>query len=716
MAYALMEWDRYGNPIQPQQEEQSFNISREWDVNGNPIGTGVPPGRGRAAPPARIGPPPGYNDGYGAFETAMSGLTLGANDEISGAGNGALAAAGAALNGEDPGQAYLERYRAYADQSRNFQSEFSRRQPWIAPLVRGTGAALPIIATMGRAAPASLETQAAARGGLGGLARRSAESASVGSVFGYGAGFAGADGDLTERALAGGDGAVVGGVLGGLVPPALAGANQFSQRVGRPAWEFATGAARRLPTADPNALGAMGGNIRPSRGTPPPRRPEGIDPVVGAAWERLANRSRQSPRQLRTRLGEYRINPQGQVLADAFDQPGVQTLRSMTQSPGQTGQRAAEVARQRFTQAPERILTELNRRMAVAETPEQAMTSLRSQYDRVSAENYRPVFEQRMSPEQRTNLHRRLAPFERDPVYVDALRRAERVFERDQRLGLVEGQIDDNYARYLHYVKMGLDDAVSSAPVGSRGLQATEMRGVYAMRQRILSAIDDNVPGYRDARAQWGGLIEAEEALTQGAQMVNVGSGTVAEQMAAMSPFARYHARVGFANAVANRIGLRGSVNGNRNVAEVLGSPEMQRRVRAMFDDPAEAAAFLDTLNQQNMLMRNAQQWNGGSSTASNLAHSDDNAANALTAGALDAASGRPASALNRLRNAASFGMVENANNRVGASLLTRVDTDEGFASAVVQELERREAARAAQAQASRIGGAGIGQNQRRRD
>ncbi len=703
-----MEWDEYGNPVPPTRQQAPFALSEEWDESGN----AVPPGGVANHPPPAHGPPAGYTDFHGGVNTFLSGATLGASDELGGFTGGVVGAADALANGEDPGQAYIDQYRAYTDQSREFQNEFTRRQPWLSPLVRGTGGALPAVATLGRLGPAqageALAPQAAARGGVGGLAQRSAQAGSVGSIYGYGAGFASADGDLSERMLAGNEGGGTGAVVGGLLPPALATANQFNRSIGRPAWEMATDAMRRLPVANPNAIGAMGGNIRPSRTPPPPREPR-FDPATGTAIERLANRSRQTPAQIRSRLGEYRLNPQGQVLVDVFDQPGVQTLRSMTQSPGQTGQRAAEVARQRFTEAPERILTELNRRMAVAETPEQAMASLRSQYERVSAENYRPIFERRISQGQRDGLERVLSDYRTDPVYISARGTAERIFARDRANGTVTGELDDNFPRFAHYVKMGLDDAVSGAPVGSRGLQATEMRGVYAMRQRILRAIDENVPGYAQARAEWGGLVEAEEALAQGSTMLNMGSRAVREQMTAMSPFARYHARVGFANAVATRIGLRGSVNGNRNVAEVLGSPEMQARVRAMFDDPAEAAAFLDTLNQQNMLMRNAQQWSGGSSTASNLSHADDNTA--LETG-IDFASGRRVSAVNRIRNTVSGGMQERTNNRVGEALLQRVDTDSGFASAVVRELQRREAERLAQAQAGRAGAAGSGSQQ----
>lgn len=698
MAYALMEWDEYGNIIPFGEQRSPQRQPQEWDEFGYPVSPQAPQ---QAAPQ---GPPPGYTEAAGGIANLGQGASFGFNDEIAGAIGGGVDA----LQGRD----FSQGYQREATRTREYRDQFLRDRPMVGNALQGTGAAAPVMAALATGQP---QLAAGAlnpgRAAAPGLAMRMGQGAATGSAYGYAYGFGSADGEpVGERMLAGNDAAVLGGAIGGVLPPAFSGARYLQERIGRPAWDFATGAARQIPVPAGESVGAMGRPMRRSPATPN-RRPERFDPVVGGALERLANRSRQTPERIESRLREYRMNPNGEVLADAFDQPGVQTLRSMTQSPGQTGQRAAEVARQRFTQAPERILGDLNRRMAVAETPEQALASLRSQYERVSAENYQPVFAQPMSASARQRVDARLQPYRDDPVLRDADARAQRIFTRDRNNETVTGTLEDNYARYLHYLKMGLDEAVAAAPIGSRGLQSTEMRGVFQMRQRILNAIDENVPGYRQARAEWGGLIEAEEALAQGATMLNMTSGALRQQMQAMSPFARYHARVGFANAVGQRMGLRGSVNGNRNVAEVLGSPEMQARTRAMFDSPEEAAAFLDTLNQQNMLMRNAQQWNGGSTTGANAAHMEDNASNALEAG-IDLASGRRTSAVSRARNIVTGGLQERANNRVGETLLRRVDNDADFARLVVEELRRREAARLAQAQAGRLGGATAGSQQ----
>ena len=354
----------------------------------------------------------------------------------------------------------------------------------------------------------------------------------------------------------------------------------------------------------------------------------------------------------------------------------------------------------------------------MAETPEQAMSSLNRQYAEASSNLYEPLFQRPMDQNLRETASEFLRRYANDPVLADAQQRAQRIFARDVAEGMAQGSLDDNFARYLHYVKMGLDDASRAAP--QSGVQATELRGINQMRRSFVRALDEAVPGYRDARNRWSTLASAEDALDEGRTLIRQNSRFIRSRMSEMTDFERYHARVGFANEIANRIGLRGSVNGNRNVAEALGSPEMQRRVSAMFDSPEEAAAFLDTLNQQNMLMRNAGQWGTGSQTYSNALHGADEAVNAAVDIGVQAGTGNFTGAVRRgvqgLANSATFGAIERANNVRGEALLRRIDSDDsaGFARAVVEELRRREAARRATSSASQAGAAASGAQQGR--
>ena len=618
-------------------------------------------------------------------------------------------------------------YEQQTQRAQDVQQQFAGDNPMAASLLEGTGIAAsvaPTLMTGGATLPAQAQTQAP------GLFGRMARGASTGSLYGYAYGAGGADqagNSIMERMQAGNEGGAMGAAFGAAIPPALSVANQAYQRLGRPAWEAATGAARRfLPTVDPNAVGAMGGNLRPPRprARPPgPQRPQIPGAVVNYV-ERNARRERLTPDQLEAEFARARRNPQGQVLNDVLGDNGVRQLRPIVQSPGESSRRAAETLANRNAAQGDILINSLRRNLRVGESRQAALRRLSKDYERVSADNYRPVFEQRMAPEQRAALEREIEIFGSDPIFHDAMRRAEGMFTRQRRLGIVEGDIGDNFARYMHYIKMGLDDAVAAAPVGSRGLQASEMRDVFAMRARIVRAIDENVPGYREARAQWGSIRSAEEALDEGAKFLSTPSAEVRARIAEMTPFEIEHARIGMADAISQAVGLRGSVESAVNVANspMFRSPEMRQRIAALFETPEQAADFFDnTVSSQHRLMRNAIGWNGGSSSYANFAHGDDNAGAAAAEGFMDVVTGNAGRAANRtarqVGNLVFNNAIERQNNIVGEAALRRIDDNEAkaFTDELVRILREREAARANQALITRTGAAGAGSQQRDR-
>lgn len=618
------------------------------------------------------------------------------------------------------GGSFQQGAQQQAQRNLALDADLRARRPNARAFLEGTGNALPLALTAGQSAPAQLGGR-----GLPLFAAQTRNAATVGA--GSGALYGGATGDapnldLPQRLDAANAGAGAGALFGAAAPAAVntigAGIN-----LARPAWQ---NLERSLPRIAPQAGGGVGsfggqmfGRRPPLRAGPPPPQGPAIAPEAAGTIDRLATRNRMTPEQVETAFAEARRNPQGQVVSDLFGDAGVRTTRAIAQAPGQTGARAAEVTRERSQAAPDRILEELNRRLSVAETPEQAMASLNRQYAEASSNLYEPLFQRQMDPALRETASEFLRRYANDPVLADAQQRAQRIFARDVAEGMAQGSLDDNYARYLHYVKMGLDDAARAAP--QSGIQSTELRGINQMRRSFVRALDEAVPGYRDARNRWSTLASAEDALDEGRTLIRQNSRFIGQRMREMTDFERYHARVGFANEVANRMGLRGSVNGNRNVAEALGSPEMQRRVAAMFDSPEEAASFLDTLNQQNMLMRNAGQWGSGSQTYSNALHGADEALNTAVDMGVQAGTGNLMGAARRgvqgLANSATFGAIERANNIRGETLLRRVDNEDSaaFARAVVDELRRREAARRTTSSASQAGAAASGSQQGRR-
>lgn len=545
--------------------------------------------------------------------------------------------------------------------------------------------------TMGAGSAANV-----ARGGVRGMLGQMTRGAGAGAGYGGVTGYALTQGGPEERAAGGASGAGTGAVLGATLPPVVntaLGSGRLAARGFGSIWN-------RLPTADPNvALGAFPGGLQWRQ---PRQAAAQLDPAAAGAIDRLARRSRMNPDQVEEALQSARTNPQGQVTADIFGDPGVRTMRSLVQSPGETGQRSLEVARTRFREMPGRIINGLRGALNVGETRQQAMARLNGDYARVSAENYRPIFEEPLTPEQSmqmaVDLKRQVGDFSmQQPVMRRAWQRAQQLFNLDLANGDVSGSFGANLPRMMHYLKMGLDDTVRVSMRRQGGLGANELRGVTRLSARLRNALDEVIPGYRQAREQWGTAAAAETALDRGVEFANMRPEDVQAEWASMSPFEREHARIGFVDEIQHS--TRGGTNRNVNVARVLDDPDVQGVIRVMFNDPVEAAAYLDgTVNTQYQLGDNATQWRGNSQTASNILHSEDNAAAAEALGhTMTGNLGAAAVKLGRHAiNVVSAGALEHNNNRVGEALLRRIDTADAqqFAQEVVAELRRRDRVR----------------------
>lgn len=718
---------RYGAPRQQPRQENPRNYAR---IGGRPFGG---PG-GTRQPPRRTA----MDRANGIVAAASQGTFAGFGDEMSGMLAGGLDALGEAGQQVGTGRAspggiggaYQRGYQRQTGIQRGSLQRFRDDSPGGAAFAEGVGGTVPLIMTLGASAPEQAAGQAAVRapGMVGNMARGATVGAAYGGAYGVGSAD---DQDLQDRLTAGLDNAGWGAALGAAAPLAVGAAQQglrAAEPVLNPLWQRVVGAAERIPTPPPNALGALGGNMGAGgrfRFTPPspprPRAPAPEDPIPSAAANvvgRLAGRMRMSADDVEAAVEGARANPQGQVLADIFGTPGVRTTRSIAQAPGETGELATQVAETRFQEAPGRIIQRLRSTLGVSESRQAAMDRLAAEYDTASATLYEPLWQRATTPEQEAEFQRRILPLMRDPVLQRAQRRAETIFERKVRLGNMQGDVRDSLPRYLHLMKMGLDDEIAAARRDPTGIQATEMRDVMELRRRFLTAVEDIVPGYRAARERWGGLREAQDALDEGADFLHLNADEVQRRMSQMTPFQREHARIGLAHELTQRMGLAGNTVGNVNVANIQAfrSPEMQRRIAAVFDTPEQAADFLDTVTAQNRLMRNASQWNGGSSTYANVMHGDDSGA-AVAEAAGHAAQGRPGQALGRIArqaaNVLSAGALERGNNQVGRVLLRRIDSQEAraFTDRVVQILREREQARQAQALGAQIGGVAAGQS-----
>lgn len=630
-------------------------------------------------------------------------------------------------------------YEEGAENQAAVADDFMARRPNAANLAIGTGAAAPLALTAGGSGAPQVAAQTSR--GIPLFLRQTAQAGATGAATGEIYGIGTSQGSMQERLDAGNEAATLGGLTGAAAPAIIDAA--------APVVRGLFGAARRLPTPAPNTLGANGGNLRI---VPPPQGPSGprIPATAMNTIERLADRSGQNASQLEARLGNIQRNPQGEVLADVFDTPGVQTLRPIAQSPGRTGQRAARTARERVRGAQQRIMTQLtgDKGLNVPETRFAAVQRLENEYRDVSANAYAPMWRTPVSAEGRALYAQRIEPLlqssnpEIRRIMQRATRNAERQFNLDVGVGRVEGSIDDHLGRYLHYIKVELGELArfeARSPGGASGNRLGALRQLY---RQFGDMIDPGngapaiVPGYRNATAQAGDNFTALEALEEGATWLNMTGEEVRARVAQMTPFELYHARVSLADDV--RQSTRGRVVGNKNVANALDDPTMQDAIAAAFENPRQAAdfigppvpaqrgrdnagAFLETVNTQNQLARNALDWGGGSQTWANAMYGSDEAANAIMESGASLATGKPGTAIAQAGrsavNAITGGMVERANNVRGEALLTRIDTPdaESFTRALIAELRRREALRNTNTRISRAGGAAAGTQQGRR-
>lgn len=708
-----------------------------------------------------------YSDFGGGVQSVSQGATFGFGDEI----EGGLNAFGAGVaEATQPGSDYFDRigraartaYEDTTDTSRLFMERNRERAP-VTTVVNeiggggvvggGAGAVrnrLVAMATRGRASVPALVRPPVARPPVRTLGGRAVEGVQGGYAGGYIYGFGASDGDLGERLEDGSYGGAIGATVGGATPYAVRAAEPVWRAALRGGGALARTAERVIPTPAPNSVGMSGGNLaaRPPGGgalrRPPPAPPP---PDVSGEQLNFVNRMREremlSVDDLDQTFAEARARPQGQRVVDLFGDTGTRTFRPIVQGPGQTSRLAQDAAENRFANAPEQLELSLRRGLQVGETLDEAMTRLRDDYRGLNPQ-YRELFSQETTPQQRALFDQRIAPLlaPDNPnmtvreIMRDAVDRAQRQFDLDRQAGVIDGNFDDNLGRFLHYVKGAIGDRAEFDASPLRGVAGREIAGIRSLYRQFSDMIDPTgnpdeaiIPGYRTVTGEAGDYFTAREALQEGADFVGGSRSSpeaVQRRFAEMTPFERRHARIGLADAILR--GTEGATGGrNVNVARSLTNRRLQRVIAAAFETPEEAARFLSLVGSDEStraapglyrLMDNASQWRGGAQTYANAMHGNDEAVQAGADMVGSAVQGNPAAAVGRgarwLQNQATLGMVERANNQRGEIALRRVDTEDAraFTDELIRLLREREA-RATAGQAITAPAAGVAGSRR---
>lgn len=176
------------------------------------------------------------------------------------------------------------------------------------------------------------------------------------------------------------------------------------------------------------------------------------------------------------------------------------------------------------------------------------------------------------------------------------------------------GMVQNPSLQYLDQIKRALDDMIVREEGVGPTYQATEAgRDLRGLRKSLVDELDKATMGaqgqpspYRAARDQYAGDLEVMDALRSGRE--NFDKMTPADVRSSMQTM-DYSSRDAFRSGVAEGIFQRiGNMGPNRNGAQaVIGNPNLQQKLMAIFDTPQQATKFISNLQREAQIFDSGQ-------------------------------------------------------------------------------------------------------------
>jgi hypothetical protein len=171
--------------------------------------------------------------------------------------------------------------------------------------------------------------------------------------------------------------------------------------------------------------------------------------------------------------------------------------------------------------------------------------------------------------------------------------------------------------RTLDYIKRGIDATIDSGFRG-KGMSTAEASALRDLRKQFVNAIDENVPDYKLARKTYAGDLEILDALRMGKdEFKTLDPEQVEKMVKAMSSGEKDAFRTGVARDI---YGIIMKPSNEPNTAQrVIGSPDMQKKLAMLFDNPAEFDLYKAALMRESQLYKESNTILGGAQTAKRL-------------------------------------------------------------------------------------------------
>lgn len=166
--------------------------------------------------------------------------------------------------------------------------------------------------------------------------------------------------------------------------------------------------------------------------------------------------------------------------------------------------------------------------------------------------------------------------------------------------------------RTLDYIKQGIDAEIDEL---FKSGKSAEARALKDLRNQFVTRIDDLVPEYKAARAEYKGDIEVLDALRMGRDEFNkLDPEQVQAFMAAASKGEKDAFRTGVARNLFDQI-MDPSTNIDA-ARKIIGSPSTRKALDAIFETPAQRDFFMTALERESELFKAAGKIMAGSPTA----------------------------------------------------------------------------------------------------
>jgi hypothetical protein len=513
----------------------------------------------------------------------LQGATLNFGDE--------LRAGASALGGVMAGQgSFGDLYGVTRDYERRKMQEFTQASP-VASAASQIGGGLLTGIPAGAKAGASAAGQAlASRVGQMGLMGRIGTQAGMGAAAGGATGAIGGVGsaesmsDVPAEALQGGAiGFGVGGLLGGATEAAMTG--------GRAAVEGVRRARNPSYQASKNL-------------------------------EKAAQRAGTTVDDMLTRAEA--MGPDA-TLADTSE-AAREMLETTTQQPGAARGEALGLLESRSRKAGQQLLSDLGPGKKF-----ETLDALKDYRKSVASPQYKKAFDQGVP--HTGNL---------ETIFNDIEEFAPGVWDQAKKLGKLKlANADQSISgaalgearpslQGWQYIKERLDDMVDSAYRSGNGKAGGAIKDV---RTRLLGELDTLNDDYAQARSKWAGAAQFEEMMDSAGKFMTSPAAEFENAVKGLKPVDREAVKIGAIQSIEDRI-ERGSWT--QDIGKFFRTPAMERKMKALFNDPKEYAAFQNKLKVITEKQRTFDAVRGNSATARRLAAEKD--ANDWISTAMDAA------------------------------------------------------------------------------